>query len=41
MRRYEKMTKAQLLFLIQNTPNKRLKLYLIKLLTLKVTNVIK
>jgi len=41
MKRYEKMTKQQLLFLIENTPNVRLKLYLIKLLTLKATNVIK
>jgi len=41
MKRYEKMTKEQLLLLIQNTPNRRLKLYLIKLLTLKATGVLK
>lgn len=41
MKRYEKMTKKQLLFLIQNTPNNRLKLYLLKLITLKATGVIK
>ena len=41
MKRYEKMTREQLLFLIQNTPNRRLKLYLIKLLTLKATGVLK
>ena len=41
MKRYEKLTKAQLILLIQNTPNQRLKLYLIKLLTLKVTGFLK
>lgn len=41
MKRYEKLTKEQLMFLIQNTPNQRLKLYLIKLLTLKVTGILK
>jgi hypothetical protein len=41
MKRYEKMTKEQLMFLIRNTPNTRLKLYLIKLLTLKATGVLK
>jgi len=41
MKRYEKMTKEQLLFLIKNTPNKRLKLKLIQLLALKATGVLK
>ena len=41
MKRYEKMTKEQLMFLIRNTPNRRLKLKLIKLLTLKATGVLK
>lgn len=39
MKRYENMTKQQLMLLIQNTPNRRLKLLLIKLLALKATGV--
>lgn len=35
MKRYEKLTRKQLLFLIQNTPNTRLKVKLIRLLTLR------
>ena len=41
MKRYEKLTKKQLLFLIENTPNRALKLKLIKLLALKATGIIK
>jgi hypothetical protein len=40
MKRYEKLTKKQLLFLIENTPNRKLKLYLIRLLALKSMNII-
>ena len=40
MKRYEKLTKKQLLFLIENTPNKALKARLIKLLVLKAMGII-
>jgi hypothetical protein len=40
MKRYEKMTKKQLIFLISNTPNRKLKLYLIRLLALKSMKII-
>ena len=41
MKRYEKLTKKQLLYLIENTPNRKLKLKLIQLLALKATGIIK
>lgn len=40
MKRYEKLTRKQLLFLISNTPNRRLKLLLIRILTLRSIGIL-